>query len=132
MSMTKTIGSNISSKIKGLSALAVAVVMFSGCAATTAVTETAQEATKEATQTISGDSGSVEAAAAEETTVGETVAAADAKSAKPKVICSYERVTGSHRKTKVCRTAEQIAERRAQDQKTISGVLSTPSGGPQG
>ena len=128
--MTKTIGS----KIKGLSALAVAVVMFSGCAATTAVTETA-DATQEATQTISGDSGSVEAAAAEATTVGETtvgatVAAADAESAKPKVICKYERVTGSHRKTKVCRTAEQIAERRAQDQRAIGGALANPGAGP--
>jgi len=57
---------------------------------------------------------------------------AGAKPKKPKLICTKERVTGSHRTTRVCRTAEQEAERRENDQKAIGDLLSTPGGGSQG
>lgn len=42
------------------------------------------------------------------------------------VKCTYERTTGSHRLTKICRTEAQIESRRAADQQMIKKVQSTP------
>ncbi len=115
-------------KINGLGALAVAVLLFAGCAS-----QDATSSAGDSEQTISGDSGST--AQAQAATAGGAVAAADdagAKPTKPKLICTREKVTGSHRTKRVCRTAEQEAERRARDQKAIGDILATPAQGPQG
>jgi len=118
-------------KINGLGLIAIAVLLFSGCASTGTVSSAG-----DSEQTISGDSGSTaEATAATAATAEGVVAAtedAGAKPKKPKLICTKERVTGSHRTTRVCRTAEQEAERRENDQKAIGDLLSTPGGGSQG
>ncbi len=45
---------------------------------------------------------------------------------KDKVICSYERNTGSHFKTKVCRTVEQIEFEREEAQRAHGRALSGP------
>lgn len=49
---------------------------------------------------------------------------------KPEMICRRERVTGSHMRQRVCRTAEQEAARRENDQRALGGMLSMPSSTP--
>ena len=45
---------------------------------------------------------------------------------KDKVICSYERKTGSHFKTKVCRTLAQIELEKEEAQRAHGRALSGP------
>ncbi len=44
------------------------------------------------------------------------------------LVCSREKITGSHRVTRVCRTRSQIDEQREEDQAMIRDVTSAPGG----
>lgn len=46
------------------------------------------------------------------------------------IVCTKERITGSHRLTKVCRTRSEIESRRTADQDMIRKVQRTPVGAP--
>ena len=48
---------------------------------------------------------------------------------KDKVICSYERKTGSHFKTKVCKTPAQIEFEKEEAQRAHGRALSGPMSG---
>ena len=47
-----------------------------------------------------------------------------AKPNKNKVICRYERVTGSHFRTRICRTVAQMEAERSEAQRIHGGALS--------
>jgi len=91
-------------------------------------------------QTISGDSGSVDAAAAEKKLTRKEKRALRKKAKREKaklakadkkkksgLICKREKVTGSNFPRKVCRTQEQIDAQREADQKSIRDI--NPAGG---
>ncbi len=49
--------------------------------------------------------------------------------AKEKIVCKYERETGSHFKTKVCRTVAQMEEDREDARKMLDRGGIAPGGG---